>query len=270
MKLKLNADGFAEVVDGKPVYVYDDGTETPFDAAQQMARFKAVNDEAKGHRLKAKEIQEQFDEFKTQFGDIDLESAKKALATVQALDQKDLIKASEVERLKETVRQSFQEEKAQLIKGHQQQLDDMTEKLNSSESTIHQMVLKDAFTNSPYFAGEEPKTTYAPWEALAVFGDYFKIEGDGAQARPVAYLNGEKILSRENYAEPAKFDEAVAQIIASNPDRFNKILVTNGGGGGGGGNQQRGGNGPVVTSGDNDAFIKNLENIATGKVTVRM
>jgi|SRR5215218_6039930 len=36
MRLKIDEHGSAAVVDGKPVYIYDDGKESPFDAPEAM------------------------------------------------------------------------------------------------------------------------------------------------------------------------------------------------------------------------------------------
>lgn len=269
MQLKLNSDGSAVVIDGKPVYVYENGDEVPFDAPQTMANLKRVNDEAKNHRLKFKEVNDQFDEYKKQYGDLNLEEAKKAIGIVKALDEKELLKASEVDRLKEKAMAAFQEEKQQLVSGHQRKLEELTGQVEAGRNTIRQMMLKDAFTGSEWFSGDKAKTVYAPWEAYEIFGKYFKIEGEGVDARPVGYLNGEKIMSRENYVDAAKFDEAIGQIIQSDQGRFSKILATNGGGGGGGGNQNNQGGGRVVKRGDSAAFMKNLADIASGKVKVQ-
>ena len=50
MKLKVDEKGNAVVVDGKPVYVHDDGKEIPFDALSTIATIGRLNAEAKGHR----------------------------------------------------------------------------------------------------------------------------------------------------------------------------------------------------------------------------
>ncbi|MDE3939039.1 hypothetical protein NUS40_11790, partial [Glaesserella parasuis] len=50
MKLKLDENGNVVVVDGKPVYIHDDGKEIPFDAPQAMQKISSLNAENKQHR----------------------------------------------------------------------------------------------------------------------------------------------------------------------------------------------------------------------------
>lgn len=57
MKLKLDQAGHVVVADGKPVYVDQEGRETPFDAAATLQTISRLNAEAKGHR-EAKEAAE--------------------------------------------------------------------------------------------------------------------------------------------------------------------------------------------------------------------
>ena len=97
VKLKLDEQGNAVLQDGKPVYVHDDGKEVPFDAPGAMAKIASLNAEAKTHR-EAKEAAEA--KLKAFDGIEDAEAAKKALATVKNLDDKKLVDAGEVEKLK--------------------------------------------------------------------------------------------------------------------------------------------------------------------------
>lgn len=53
MKLKLDDQGHAVLQDGHPVYIHDDGKESPFDAAATLATIKARNAEAKANRERA-------------------------------------------------------------------------------------------------------------------------------------------------------------------------------------------------------------------------
>lgn len=51
MKLKLDENGHVVVVDGKPVYVHDDGKEIPFDAPQATQKIAQLNAEARDNRV---------------------------------------------------------------------------------------------------------------------------------------------------------------------------------------------------------------------------
>ncbi|MDO9929636.1 hypothetical protein Q7432_11575, partial [Glaesserella parasuis] len=94
MKLKLDENGNVVVVDGKPVYIHDDGKEIPFDALQAMQKISSLNAENKQHR-EAKEKAEA--ELKKFDGIEDVAKAKEALKTVENLDAKKLIDAGEAE-----------------------------------------------------------------------------------------------------------------------------------------------------------------------------
>ena len=52
MKLKMDGD-HAVLVDGKPVYIADNGTETPIDVPGTVATISRLNAEAKASRIRA-------------------------------------------------------------------------------------------------------------------------------------------------------------------------------------------------------------------------
>jgi len=85
MKLKIDENGNAVLQDGKPVYVYDDNKEIPFDAPAAMAKISSLNAEAKDHRLRAKDLAEQLKGFE---GIADPSEALKAMETVKNFDAK--------------------------------------------------------------------------------------------------------------------------------------------------------------------------------------
>ncbi|GAA0707985.1 hypothetical protein GCM10009105_07150 [Dokdonella soli] len=53
MRLKLDEQGHAVLQDGHPVYIHEDGKESPFNAAGTVATIQARNAEAKQHRERA-------------------------------------------------------------------------------------------------------------------------------------------------------------------------------------------------------------------------
>lgn len=118
MKLKLDENGNVVVVDGKPVYIHDDGKEIPFDAPQAMQKISSLNAENKQHR-EAKEKAEA--ELKKFDGIDDVAKAKEALKTVENLDAKKLIDAGEAEKVRQEV-----------IKGYEQKLADAKSNASSN------------------------------------------------------------------------------------------------------------------------------------------
>jgi hypothetical protein len=97
MKLKLDAEGHAVLQDGKPVYVHDDGKELSFDAPATVSTISRLNGEAKSHRERAETAEGKLKAFE---GIEDPAAAKKAMATVKNLDDKKLVDAGEVEKVK--------------------------------------------------------------------------------------------------------------------------------------------------------------------------
>jgi len=228
MKLKLDENGNAVVQDGKPVYVHEDGKEVPFDAPAAMAKIQELNEEAKKHRLRARELNEKLQMFLDAVGDETdpgewLEKAVKAIETVQNLDQKKLVDAGQVEALKKNLSEAYEKKLAE-----------MQEVVKAKENQIYRLTISSAFASSPFIA---EKTTLPPDIAETYFGRHFKVEeGENGEVRIVGYINGNPILSREKPGEPAPFEEAI-QVIVENYPMKDRILRGTPGGSGGSGNQ---------------------------------
>jgi hypothetical protein len=179
MKLKLDDKGNVVLQDGKPVYVHDDGKEVPFDAPAAMAKISALNAEAKGHREKAEAADAKLAAFA---GIDDPEIAKKAMETVKSLDQKKLVDAGEVERVRAEVR-------TETTKSYEAQIADLTKQVQDRDGMIYSMKVSGGFANSKFVKDK----VAIPADLLeAKFGSAFKVE-DG---RVVGYLNGNKVYSR--------------------------------------------------------------------------
>lgn len=265
MKLKLDDEGHAVIKDGMPVYVHDDGTENPFDAAEAMSRIENLNGEAKKHRLNAKEANEKLEMYK---GIEDPAKALKALETVKNLDDKKLIDAGEVEKLKKSVTEAAEADKKALVTTYEGQIGELSEKLEKTQSNMLELLISSEFNKSEFFTGEAPRTNLPPDVAYHYFKGYFDVEGEGVEAKVVGKLNGEPILSRKNYGKPATFDEAMAVIIDQSPNKERIMKATPGGPGATGGPGSPGSS-KTIKRGDMDAFGKNLKDIAAGKVTVQ-
>lgn len=234
MKLKMiTVDGkqYAETKDGKPVYVYDDGTEVSYDAPATVEKIKALNAEAKGHR-EAKEAAEAA--LKKFEGIEDPEAARTAIETVQNLDQGKLVAAGKVEEIKAAAKKAAEEQVAEVRKSLEEKITSLTTDNQSLRSGWDRDKIGSRFASSKYIA--EKLATPGP-VVQKIFGENFKIE-DG---REVAYdANGKKLYSRANPGEPADFDDALAQLVDAYP--FRESLVR-GSGGGSGGRGSGGGNG---------------------------
>jgi len=223
MKLKtVEIDGktYAEVQDGKPVFTADDGKEVAFDAAGTIANLSTLRGEAKGHR-EAKERAEAA--LKTYEG-LDPEAARTALDTVSKIDQKKLIDAGEIDRVR-----------SDISKGYEAKLTEANTKAQTLEQALYAEKIGGAFARSPMIVGDKAKLAIPADLVQSHFGRHFKIE-DG---QAVAYdASGNKIYSRANPSIAASFDEALEIIVDAYPHRDSILKGTgaNGSGAQGGGN----------------------------------
>jgi len=226
-KWKLDADGKVVLNNGNPVYVQSDGTEQSVDGGT----ISRLNGEAKQHRV-AKEAAEAA---LKKFEGLDPEKARVALETVGKIDQKKLIDAGEVDKVKAEISAQYTAqlaEKDALGKTLQQRLDQMT--------------LATAFSQSDFI---KDRIAIPPEMFQTYFEKNFKIE-DG---KIVPYdPSGSKLFSKDRMGEIANFDEAIAQLVDVYPHK-NSILKANPGtGSGNNGNGGGTGNRSTMRRGDFD------------------
>ncbi|ARA00012.1 hypothetical protein B5M06_14820 [Comamonas kerstersii] len=218
MKLKLDAQGHVVVQDGKPVYVTDDGQEVAFDAVETTAAIKRLNGEAKGHRERAEAAEKALKAFEG----IDPEAAAKALDTVTKLDQKKLIDAGEVDKVR-----------AEITKNWESKLSEAEKAKQALEQQLHNELIGGNFARSKVIA---EKLAIPADLVQAAFGSAFKVEN----GRVVAYdKNGQAIYSKANPSEPAGFDEALLSLVDAYPNKEH-ILKGSGASGSGAGSSSAG------------------------------
>jgi hypothetical protein len=227
MKLKLNDDGFAVVQDGKPVYVNDEGKEIAFDVAGTVQTISRLNGEAKTHRERAEAAEKVAKAFE---GITDAEAARKALATVANLDAKKLIDAGEVDKIR-----------AEAIKAVEDKYAPIVSERDSLQKSLVDEKVGGSFARSKMIAD---KLAIPADLVQARFGEAFKVEGNDV----VAYdKSGNKLFSRSNPGEVAKFDEALEILIDQYPYR-DSILKSTGASGGGAQGGSGGGSGGKTMS----------------------
>lgn len=211
MKLKLvTVEGktYAEVQDGKPVFVHDDGKEVAFDAVGTVATITRLNGEAKTHR-EAKEAAEI--KLKSFEGIEDGEAAKAALETVKNLDAGKLMEAGKVEELKAGIKKAAEESVAAANKANAEALAAEKARGDKLELALNGEMIGGRFSRSQYVGD---KLVLPGPAAQKVFGDHFKIE-DG---KVVAYdAAGNKLFSRAKPGEVAEFDEAMEILVDAYP-----------------------------------------------------
>lgn len=211
MKLKLNDDGYAEVKDGKPVYVDDGGKEHTFDAPAMRSSFDKLNEKltsAEKERDEAKGVLEKF-------GDTDPEKAQEALKTLKNLDDKKLIDAGEVERVK-----------GETAAAYEKRLKELQERADGMEKQYASEKLSNAFAASK-FAKE--KIAVPPDMLQRTFSEHFEYKDGRIMPKDA---NGNPIYSDSNPGDVASFDEALEKIVQQYPHRDSILKGTGNSGSG--------------------------------------
>jgi len=242
LKLKIDDQGRAvlkEVESGLklPVYVEDDGTEIEVDVPNLFLKITEVSAEAKGYRKEKAALKEKFKVFE---GVDNLEewksNADKAIETVKNFNDKQLVDAGKVDEIKQQMKSVHQEEIQQIHESYKQSIKDGEVALKGKDNMIYKLMVSSQFAQSPYFTGENPKSTLPPEIAETYFGKYYKVEDDGkGNLRTTGYRkDGTSIYSRKNPGELADFNESLEVIISEYPYK-NRILNSSGSGSGAGG-----------------------------------
>lgn len=253
MKLKtVTVEGktYAEVNDqGQPIYVHEDGKEVGHDAPQTVATIARLNGEAKTNRERYEKAESSLKAFE---GIEDPAAAKKAIETLKNFDDKKLVDAGEVEKVK-----------AEAIKAVEEKYAPIVQERDSFQAQLHNELIGGGFARSKYIQDN----IAVPVDMVqAQFGKSFKIE----EGKVVAYgTDGQKIYSRARPGEVADFDEALESLVGGYP---HKDSILKGGQGSGGGFQGNGGQGGAKTmSRDQFTNLKPIEQSSFmregGKVT---
>jgi hypothetical protein len=206
MKLKRDEHGHIVAVDNKPVFIADDGKEIEFDYPATLQTISRLNAEAKQHR-EAKEGLET--KLKTFDGIEDVEKARKALEIVQNLDDKKLIEAGEVERVKQESKAAYDQQ----VKAIEERYKPIITERDGYKSSLFKEIVGGAFSRSK-FIGE--KLAIPADLVQAKFGDHFTVEGGKITAKD---SSGNQIYSRARPGEIADFDEALQSIVEAYPYR---------------------------------------------------
>jgi len=175
---------------------------------------------------------------------LDAEAAKTAMETVKNFDDKKLLDAKEVEKLKASMQIAYVEKENEINKGWQSKVAEMEKTLGSKNGTIFELMVVSEFAKSPTV---NKKLLLPPDIAAGHFGKHFKVEGEGKDAKVIGYFGDEKILSKIKPGTPAEFEEALGVVIDNYPMK-DQILRSGDGGsgstGGGGGTGKMGGISP--------------------------
>lgn len=227
MPFKLTPEGqiATQDVNGQklPIFTGADGKDSPFDGDATIATISRLNGEAKGHRERAEKAE---GTLKTFEGITDPTAAIKALNTVKNLDDKKLVDAGEVERVK-----------AEAIKSVQAQFEPIVKERDTFQSQLYNEKIGGAFARSKFIS---EKVAIPADMVQAAFGARFKIEGGKTVATDA---NGQPIFSRTRHGEPADFEEALEILVDAYPHKATILKGTGASGGGASGNGNGGAGG---------------------------
>jgi len=213
MKLKtheLEGKTYAEVQDGKPVYVDESGKDVAFDAPHSVQTISRLNGEAKGHR-EAKEAAEA--KLKGFDGIDDAAAAIKALEIVRNLDSKQLIEAGKVDEIKAAAIAATEEKMQAALKAKDGEIAERDKKIGGLTDTLNNELIGGGFNRSEFVSAR----VEIPADMLqARFGKNFTVE----EGQLVATDNaGNKIYSKSKPGELAGFDEAIELLIDQYPQK---------------------------------------------------
>ena len=223
MKLKtVTVEGktYAEVNEqGQPLYIHDDGKEVAHDAPQTVATISRLNGEAKTNRERYETAETSLKAFE---GIDDPTAAKKALETLKNFDDKKLVDAGEIEKVK-----------AEAIKAVEDKYAPIVQERDAFQSQLHNELIGGGFARSKFIQDN----IAVPVDMIqATFGKNFQIEGGKVVA---VGADGQKIYSRARPGEVADFDEALETLVGGYQ---HKDSILKGNQSGGGGFQGNGGN----------------------------
>ncbi len=233
MKLKLvkvMIDGkeveVAVVQNGKPVYIHDNGQEVEFDAPGAMIKIGELNNEAKGHRLAAKDATEKLALYK----DIpDPAAAVKAMAFASSIEGKKVMDDESIKKIIEAQ-----------VQPHIATITEKDKIIKEKDAHIYKLEVSNKFASSEFLKkntilGEMPEM------AEAYFGRHFKIENGKVVSLDNA---GNQLYSRVKPGELADFEESLSILVESHPkkDHILKAKAQSGSGAQGGGGKPNTGN----------------------------
>ncbi|RLI53343.1 MAG: hypothetical protein DRP09_15990 [Candidatus Thorarchaeota archaeon] len=217
--VKLHKDDNGNVVmeNDLPVFEFDDGTTSALDVVGTFERFaqKEVNfnQERDRHFKENKALKEKLAPFESL--ELDLDTIKENANIVKNLKDKQLIDEQGVEAIKVKMRESFDEEKNQLKQQFNEQIESFKNEKADLEHIIYDLAVVSQLATDPHFAGEKPKTIYAPDDAAMIFGKNLDVQIDGRSFKIIAKDNeGKPILSKKNHGDPASFSEAIEQLVS--------------------------------------------------------
>lgn len=215
---KMDGDNLAVDANGNPIMVLADGSER----SVQGDTISRLNGESKQQRERAEAAESALQAF----NGLDAAAARDAIEKLSKIDQKALIDAGEVDRVR-----------AEITSQVQAQIAEKDGALAKSQERINQLLIDREFGRSEFIANK----LAVPREMFeATFGRNFKVEGE----KIIPYgADGNPIYSMKNAGEIASVDEAFEILVERYPhkDQILRAPDMEGTGGNGNGGNRGGG-----------------------------
>ena len=229
MAWKMEGDNIA-MQDGHPVWIYEDGKESPFNAESALKTIKDVTAESISRKEKIRGLESKLEPL----AGIDepaefIKTAKEALETVKNLDSKKLIDAGEVETLKASVAATYKEKITGMETAFSAKEKEYLDAIKSKDANISNLLIKGAIGRADFIT---EKTVLTPSIAYDVFKSNFQIEDNDGQPVAVATRkDGHKIMSLKDPGKYADINEALETLVNEHPDKDRLLKGIDGGGG---------------------------------------
>ena len=201
--------------DGKPVYIGDDGAETGYDGETLAARLSEVNGESATRRRELKEANEKLKAFE---GIEDPASAIKALDTVKSLDDKKLIEAGEVEKVKAEAIKATEGKWEALVK---EKYEPVVAERDEYKDALYNEMIGSRFARSKFIS---EKMTVPVEMVQATFAGRFSIEDGKVVAKRI---DGKEVYSKSSPGDVADFEEALEIIVTESAMKDHILRGTN-------------------------------------------
>lgn len=216
-KWKMDGDNLALDSDGNPIILTDGG-----ELSVKGDTIARLNGEAKTNRERAEAAEAAAQAFK----DIDPTKAREAMEKLSKIDQKLLIDAGEIDKVRNDISQQYTA-----------QIGEKDAALTTAQQRINQLLIDKEFGRSEFIASK----IAVPREMFeATFGRNFKVEND----KVIPYgADGNPIYSLKNAGEHASVDEAFEILVERYPhkDQILRAPDMSGTGGNGNGGNRGGG-----------------------------
>lgn len=242
IQYKLTEDGKAICMneEGKPIAIEENEGQDPkeivINGIENLMKIREVGKESKDRKEEIRSLKENFKPIMDLNLEVDklpiwVEEASKAIETVGNFNDKDYVKAKEVENIKETAREELKnkmEDQRKLALANEEKLKDENGRLNTQ---IQKLMIGDRFATSKFVKDKLNMTTTS---AQRYFERNFKVFTDDTGETKVKGIfdDGTDILDAEDY-DLADFDKSLERLVDKSADRDELLIGAKGGGSGG-------------------------------------